>query len=149
MSLSPPIWKLSAAIFLAVSYALAPATASGQSVEEVKPGETEDGPRIRTLPPAYESEMLRLAEILGALHYLRPLCGADEPQTWRQQMQAMIDAEQPTEDRRARLISRFNRGYRGYREVYRECTPAAAEAANRYRRQGIRLAAEIPNRYGD
>ena len=29
-------------------------------------------------PPPYEGELSRLAEILGALHYLRPLCGAKE-----------------------------------------------------------------------
>ena len=105
-----------------------------------------DGPTL--LPPAYEDEMMRLAEILGALHYLRDLCDAKEGQLWRDQMQELLDKEEPTPARRAELIARFNRGYRGFREIYRECTPAAAEAANRYLRQGTRIAAEIPNRYG-
>jgi uncharacterized protein (TIGR02301 family) len=93
--------------------------------------------------------MLRLAEILGSLHYLRDLCGADEGQTWRQEMEKLLAAEQPVEARRQKLVARFNRGYRGFREIYRECTPPAAEAANRYLRQGVRLAAEIPGRYGN
>ena len=31
----------------------------------------------------YDDHLMRLAEILGALHHLRPLCGADEAQVWR------------------------------------------------------------------
>ena len=104
--------------------------------------------QVEVLPPAYDDQMMRLAEILGSLHYLRALCEAGEGQRWREQMEAMLTAEQPTPQRRAELIARFNRGFRGFKEIYRECTPAAAEAANRYLRQGIRLAAEIPGRYG-
>jgi len=105
--------------------------------------------QIQTLPPAYDPQMLRLAEILGALHYLRELCEAGDALQWREQMETMLEKEEPTAERRARLIGRFNRGFRGYREIYRECTPAAANAANRYLRQGTRLAAEIPGRYGN
>ena len=31
----------------------------------------------------YDDKLLRLSEILGAIHYLRELCGAREGQTWR------------------------------------------------------------------
>lgn len=101
------------------------------------------------LPPAYEKEMLRLAELLGALHYLRGLCNANEGSLWRDEMQALLVAEDPTPARRQLLVGSFNRGYRGFSEVYRECTPPAAEAANRYLKQGVRLAAEIPGRFGN
>ena len=43
------------------------------------------------------------AEIMGALHYLRELCGAREGQTWRSEMQALIEAEAPSGERRDRL----------------------------------------------
>ena len=43
----------------------------------------------------YDGDLVRLAEILGALHYLRNVCGANEGQKWRNQMQALIDAEIP------------------------------------------------------
>lgn len=112
---------------------------------EIKPAQ----PPAIELPPAYEEPMLRLAEILGSLHYLRELCGAEEGQTWRQEMEKMLQAEQPAEARSQKLIARFNRGYRSFREIYRECTPSAAEAANRYLRQGVRIASEIPSRYGN
>ncbi|MEL7429268.1 MAG: TIGR02301 family protein [Pseudomonadota bacterium] len=114
----------------------------------------EDGPAedtatdIKVLPPAYDEQMMRLSEILGALHYLRELCGADEGQLWREQMQNMIEQEEPTAERRAMMIARFNRGFRGFQETYRECTNAALEANNRYVFEGAKLAGEIPGRYG-
>ena len=60
----------------------------------------------------FDGSLQRLAEILGALHYLRNLCGANEGLKWRNEMQAIIDAEAPSGDRRARMIASFNRGSR-------------------------------------
>ncbi len=104
--------------------------------------------RLKTLPPAYNDKMLRLAEILGAMHYLRELCGAKEKMKWREQMEKVLASEDPTEKRKADLIGRFNRGFRTFSEIHAECTPTAVEAANLYLRQGTKLAGEIPNRYG-
>jgi uncharacterized protein (TIGR02301 family) len=111
-------------------------------------GTVETRPVLKTLPPAYESQMLRLAEVLGSLHYLRELCGAGEGQTWRDEMAGLLEAESPSDERKAQLIAHFNRGFRGYQEIYRECTTPASEAANQFLNQGMRLAAEIPNRFG-
>ena len=80
--------------------------------------------------------MQRLSEILGALHYLRDVCGAKEGQTWRNEMQALVDAEAPSGERRERLIASFNRGYRGFQQTYRTCTPAADFAIRRYLEEG-------------
>ena len=98
---------------------------------------------------AYETDMLRLAEILGALHYLRAICGANEGQTWRNDMQALIDAEAPNGERRDRLIAGFNRGYRGFQQSYRSCTPAADLAIRRYLEEGARIARDITARYAN
>src|ERR1044072_4318231 len=73
----------------------------------------------------YEGDLQRLSEILGALHYLRDLCGSREGQIWRNEMQALVDAEAPSGERRERLVASFNRGYRGFQQTYRTCTPAA------------------------
>jgi hypothetical protein len=48
------------------------------------------------LPAPYDANLQRLAEILGSLHYLRGICGANEGQKWRNQMQALVDATIPT-----------------------------------------------------
>ena len=58
----------------------------------------------------FDGELQRLAEILGTLHYLRGICGNNEGTKWRNQMQALIDAETPAGDRRARMIAGDNRG---------------------------------------
>jgi uncharacterized protein (TIGR02301 family) len=127
----------------------APATgAENAPADAANPDTPDTSPGPKTLPPAYENQMLQLAEVLGSLHYLRELCGADEGQTWRDQMTSLLEAEEPSDDRRAQLIAHFNRGFRGYQEIYRECTKPAAEAANQFLNQGMRLAAEIPNRFG-
>ena len=97
----------------------------------------------------YEADMQRLAEILGALHYLRALCGANEGQTWRNEMQALVDAEAPGGDRRDRLIGSFNRGYRGFQQTYRTCTPAANVAIRRYLDEGAKIARDITARYAN
>lgn len=101
-------------------------------------------------PPApYDGNLQRLAEIMGALQYLRGLCGAKDGQKWRNEMQALIDAEAPTGERRARMIASFNRGYRGFQQSYRTCTPAADLVIRRYLEEGSRIAREVTARYGN
>jgi uncharacterized protein (TIGR02301 family) len=97
----------------------------------------------------FDGSLQRLAEILGALHYLRNLCGANEGLKWRNEMQAIIDAEAPSGDRRARMIASFNRGYRGYQQSYRQCTPAADVVIRRYLEEGSKIAREMTARYAN
>ena len=105
--------------------------------------------KVEAVPPPYETEMSRLAEILGALHYLRPLCGAADGVRWRGEMQDLIEAEQPPPARRDRMIASFNRSYVAYEQSYRSCTPAAALAIRRYLDEGGRLSREIATKYGN
>jgi uncharacterized protein (TIGR02301 family) len=86
---------------------------------------------------------MRLAEILGAIHYLRELCGASEGQVWREQMKEILRNEGTTAVRRAKLVSAFNDGYRGYRRTYRTCTQSATLATNRFSTEGATIAAAL------
>ena len=97
----------------------------------------------------FDNDLSRLAEILGALHYLRALCGANEGQKWRNEMQALIDAEVPSGERRQKIVASFNRGYRGFQQTYRSCTPAADIAIRRYLDEGARIARDITARYAN
>jgi uncharacterized protein (TIGR02301 family) len=99
-------------------------------------------------PPPYDEQLLRLSEILGSMHYLRTLCGSNEGSLWRDQMQGLLDSEQPDTDRRARFVDRFNRGYEGFRAVYRTCTLAATEAIDNYMEEGSKIARDVVTRYG-
>ncbi len=98
--------------------------------------------------PPYDADLQHLAEVMGALHYLRPLCGAAEPTRWRDEMQALLAAEAPGEPRRGQLVAAFNRGYDSYAQVYRACTSSARLAAGRYLDEGMRLSRDIAARYG-
>lgn len=98
--------------------------------------------------PAYQADLLRLSEILGAVQFLRELCGTKEGGMWRDQMQALIDSEQPDAEERAHMIDRFNRGYESYRSVYWVCTDSARLAVDTYLQEGAQIAAEIAARYG-
>jgi uncharacterized protein (TIGR02301 family) len=103
---------------------------------------------LTNTPPPYDDGLLRLSEILGAMHYLRDLCNSGEGSLWRQEMQGLIDAEQADDLRRARFIDAFNRGYDSFKAVYRTCTPAATLAIDRYMGEGERIARDIVARYG-
>lgn len=89
---------------------------------------------------SYDDKLLRLSEILGAIHYLRELCGAKEGQVWREQMKDLVDSEGTTAIRRAKLVQGFNKGYRGYRRTYRSCTEPAKLAIDRFMEEGAAIA---------
>ena len=95
----------------------------------------------------FEADLSRLSEILGALHYLREICGANEGQKWREQMQALVEAEGQPPERKAKFVTSFNRGYRGFQQTYRTCTPAANVAIRRYLVEGAKIAREVTARY--
>ena len=65
---------------MAVSIALATAVAPARAEVAAAP---------------FDGNLQRLAEILGALHYLRNICGANEGLKWRNEMQSLVDAETP------------------------------------------------------
>lgn len=104
-------------------------------------------PPVEVAP--YDSELQRLAEILGALHYLRAICGSKEGQKWRNEMQALLDSEAPDGERRKKIAASFNRGYRGFQQTYRSCTPAADIAIRRYLDEGAKIARDITARYAN
>jgi uncharacterized protein (TIGR02301 family) len=97
----------------------------------------------------FDGDLQRLAEILGSLHYLRGICGTNDGAKWRNQMQALVDAETPSGDRRTRLIAGFNRGYNGFQQTYRTCTPAATVAIRRYVDEGAKISRDLTARYAN
>ena len=105
--------------------------------------------RAQNTPAPFDGNLQRLAEILGALHYLRNICGANEGMKWRDEMQSLIDAEAPSGERRARMVASFNRGYQGFQQSYRACTPAADVVIRRYLEEGSKIAREVTARYAN
>jgi uncharacterized protein (TIGR02301 family) len=97
----------------------------------------------------FDGDLQRMSEILGALHYLRGICGNNEGNKWRSEMQALVDAETPSGERRARMIAAFNRGYNGFQQTYRTCTPAANTAVRRHVEEGARISRDLTARYAN
>lgn len=87
----------------------------------------------------YDDRLFRLTEILGAVHYLRELCSANDGQLWREQMKQLMDAEGSSALRRARLTRSFNQGYRSYSRTYTTCTPSAQTAIERFIAEGAQI----------
>jgi len=106
-------------------------------------------PRVQDVAAPYDANLQRLSEILGALHYLRDICGFNEGQKWRNQMQALVDAEAPAGERRVRMVASFNRGYRVFQQSYRTCTPAAEVVIGRYLDEGSKIVREVTARYAN
>ncbi|HEU0160483.1 MAG TPA: TIGR02301 family protein [Hyphomicrobiaceae bacterium] len=88
----------------------------------------------------YDDKLLRLSEILGAVHYLRELCGNNDGQLWRDRMKDLINAEGSSALRRAKLTRSFNDGYRSYSRTYYSCTASAQTAIARFLTEGAEIA---------
>jgi len=88
----------------------------------------------------YDERLLRLSEIVGAVHYLRELCGGSDGQLWRDRMRELMDAEGSSALRRAKLTRSFNQGYRAYSRTYTQCSPAAQSALSKFLADGVQLA---------
>ena len=106
-------------------------------------------PSPSAAPTPYDPDLQRLAEILGALHFLRGICGANEGQKWRDEALALIDAEAPSGPRHDQMVQAFNRGYSGFQQSYRTCTPAATVAIHRYLQEGAQISRDITAHYAN
>ncbi len=105
-------------------------------------------PVARANDATYETPLLRLAEVLGSIHYLRNLCG-EGSDVWRGKMEELLETEAPTPARREKLIASFNRGYRSFAGTYESCTDQALSAIDHYMNEGSRISSEIVQRYGN
>jgi uncharacterized protein (TIGR02301 family) len=98
-------------------------------------------------PPPYEPQLLRLAELTGALAYLRDLCGDDDGAAFRAKFADLVDTEGTTDARKESLAGAFNRGFRDYELTYRACTPTARAIVARFLDEASRIAKDVANRY--
>jgi uncharacterized protein (TIGR02301 family) len=140
--------RLLTAVCLLILAASPVAAQSVKHVPDKPPPPATDKPPPQLAAP-FDGDLARLSEILGALQYLRTICGANEGEKWRDEMKALIDAEAPNGARRERFVASFNRGYQGFRQTYRTCTPSADFAIRRYLAEGAKIAREITGRYAN
>ena len=91
----------------------------------------------------YDEKLYRLTELLGAIHYLRELCAANDGQKWRDNMKALLEAEGTAPARKATMSRHFNRGYRGYSRTYRICTAPAQATLDRFVKESISITSQL------
>jgi len=131
-----------AAALAAAAFAASPPAAQTPPAKPAAPVEQPAEP-----PPPYEPQLLRLAEVIGALAYLRDLCGAGDGATFRAKFANLLEAEGSTPARKETLAGAFNRGFRDYELTYRACTPAAREIVARFLDEAARIAKDVASRY--
>ena len=87
----------------------------------------------------YEQNLLRLSEVLGAMHYLQQICESYSSDTWRDQMISLMQAEEAEGEKETRLTAGFNRGYRKYQDWFTSCTEGADVMIERFTQEGSEL----------
>lgn len=129
-----PVWVGVMAVVMAAALSTSvSAQAVGRAVTPSpppKPGDTKP----------YDEKLMRLSEILGAVHYLRELCGQNDKQQWRDRMREIVEGDGGSALRRAMLARSFNNGYRSYSRTYQSCTPTAQTAIGRFLAEGSQIA---------
>jgi uncharacterized protein (TIGR02301 family) len=104
---------------------------------------------VLAVDPPYEPQMEHLAEVLGSLYFLNPLCRPGGGADWRDQLSQLVQLDQPDDDRQQRLYGAFNAGYEAYARLYRTCTPSASEALARLLIDASATARDIHTRYAE
>jgi uncharacterized protein (TIGR02301 family) len=139
----------SLAAVAALAVTVAPLAAQTQTAQPAKPAAPAATPTSAQpdAPPPYEAQLLRLAEIIGALAYLRDLCGDGDGAAFRAKFADLVGAEGTTDARKEALAGAFNRGFRDYELTYRACAPTAHEIVARFLDEASRIAKDVANRY--
>lgn len=87
----------------------------------------------------YQGQLLRMADILGALHHLRGSCIDGETQIWREEMMELIRLESPSPERKDELITRFNNAYAAARRDFAQCNRTTSKYAQKLADEGSHL----------
>jgi uncharacterized protein (TIGR02301 family) len=143
-------WRLCRLAFAAALCAAVSAQAFAQSApaKAAAPAEQPAPAPATEPPPPYEPQLLRLAELMGALSYLRDLCGAHDAEAFHAKMASLLEVEARSQTRKESLAGAYNNGFRGYELSYRVCTPAAREIIARFLDEAAKISTDVANRYG-
>ncbi len=87
----------------------------------------------------YDDKLIRLSVVIGAVHYLRELCGGNDGAVWRDRMRELIDTDKGSALRRVKLTKSFNHGYRSYKRTYTTCTGPAQATLTKFIAEGAEL----------
>ena len=129
-----------------LALALGFALAQGGPAPKAPPApQPKPAPRIEA--PPYEGDLLRLAELMGALAYLSDLCHDGDGAAFREKVSQLIASDPRPQPARDMLAGAFNRGFEGYRLTYRVCTSNARSTIAAYLDETERIARDVAGNY--
>ncbi len=104
--------------------------------------------RARAIDPIKQTNLTRLARILGSLHALRVSCSGREDQTYRSRMATLLDLEAPdTSALRDPLVDAFNAGFQAYGQGTATCPADRSTQEARLAKDGFGLAKQMAASY--
>ncbi|VAV88574.1 hypothetical protein MNBD_ALPHA06-1041 [hydrothermal vent metagenome] len=98
-------------------------------------------------PPETSQNLLAMADVMGAMHYLNVLCKGKQNQDWRERMVEMLELENPEYYLRAQLISSFNNGFRQQQRMFGVCSERIAAQMQQKSKQGRILSDALGDPY--
>jgi len=90
-----------------------------------------------------QTKLLRLSEILGAVHHLREVCGANEGPLWRNKMIGLLEITRVSGRQREALVSRFNAGFYKAGRNFPVCTGKAIRESNALLKEGQQVSGAL------
>lgn len=87
--------------------------------------------------------LMRMADILGALHHLRAVCNKGEGNLWRERMFDILRSDGVDNVLQAQLTERFNAGNEKARLEAPQCTVNAIKKSDVLVREGELLARDL------
>ncbi len=91
----------------------------------------------------HQTRLVRMAEVMGGLHYLRGICDKEDNQVWRGNMMRLLDLEQPPQDVRERMVSRFNSYFDREQKSFSTCNRKATREIKKLAGEGQQLTSEL------
>jgi uncharacterized protein (TIGR02301 family) len=135
--------------FAALALALAlPGAAFAQKAAPTPTPTASPSPAAEQPPPPYDKDMLRLAEVMGALTVLRDLCGPGDGASFRAKFATLMDVEGLSAERRGEWAGAFNKGVDDYKLTYRVCTDNAKASIRDFLAEANRIAVDVGDRFG-
>jgi uncharacterized protein (TIGR02301 family) len=93
----------------------------------------------------YQSQLIRISEILGELHHLRGSCVSGEHQLWRDNMMELVRLEEPSPARKNTMVSKFNQAYERSKKRYPKCGRQLRDRAHILATEGADLSNTLAN----
>lgn len=96
-----------------------------------------------------ERRLVRISEVMGALHYLRGACYRPERTQWRSQFDLLLKQYRPQIALRNQMTDAFHGSYVYHQRNFNGCNGNTAAEASILAEEGERLSRKLANMFDD